>query len=115
MSGGSAVLIRHFFPERFEYSLQVTGASDDHACVDDTQIEEETEVVQVAVKERVLVVPFDFQSNALFEAIHFVSRRVPFLRINAYPGREFFSFQPLSSRKVSMRLAMTLLRPPPFK
>ena len=78
MSGRSAVLIRHFFPERFEYSLQVTGPSDDHACVDDTQIEEETEVVQVAIKERVLVVPFDFQSNALFKAIYFVSRRVPF-------------------------------------
>src|SRR5262249_16886497 len=117
MGCGSSVLVRHLFPKRFEYSLQVASASNDHACLNDAQLEEETEVVQISIKERVLVVPFNFQTYPLLETIDLVSRRFSLLFVDAYLGSEllFFSVQPLPSRKLSIRLAITLFRPPPFK
>src|SRR5262249_49553477 len=50
------------------------------------------------IKKWVLVVPFDFQANALLETIHFVSRRISFVRVNAYLGRELL-FLPASLLK----------------
>src|SRR5215831_3854296 len=115
MSGGCAVLVRNFFPERSEYLLQVTRASNDHACFDNAQIEEETEVVQVAIKERVLIVPLNFQADAILETIDFVSRRVSFLQINAYLGSELLFLPTSVLKKIIDPFGDDALTPAAFK
>lgn len=56
--------------------LQLVGAGDDDAHADRTQVEQQAEVVQVAVEERILVVSFDLQRHLVLEAVDFVGRRV---------------------------------------
>jgi len=115
MSGGGAVFVRYFFSKRFEYLLQGSRSGDDYAQVDDTEIEKQTEVVQIPIKERVLIIPLDLQANAPLETIDLVSGRVSFLSVNVYFGRKLL-FLPASLFKEAINACRDdALTPPPFK
>src|SRR5260370_4287892 len=55
--------------------MPLSAARDDDAGVDCAQIEQQPKIVQVAVVEGVLVVPFHFQRHAVLVAVDLVSRR----------------------------------------
>src|SRR4051812_25948322 len=98
MRGGSAVLVRHFFSKRLEYLLQGACPGDDHARVNDTKVEQKPEVVQVPIKERVLVIPLDLQANSPLEAIDLMGGRISFLGVNPYLRRKLLLL-PISALK----------------
>jgi hypothetical protein len=70
--GGCPVLVRNFFSESLEDDLKGARASDDYAGVYDSQVEQQPEIIQIAVKERVLIVPLDFESDTSLEAVDLV-------------------------------------------
>ena len=53
-----------------ENRLQGVRPGDDDADRNDPKIKQQAEIIQVAVIEWIFVVPFDFQGNAILEAIH---------------------------------------------
>ncbi len=46
----------------------------DDADIDGAKLKQETEIIQVAIKEWILIVPFQFQGDAPFEAIDEMGR-----------------------------------------
>ena len=98
MRCGRAIFISHFRPKGSEDRLKIAGAGDDHAHFDHSQIEQKPKVIQIAIIERVFVVPLDFQADASLEAIDFMRWRISFFRVHPYPGREVFLF-PSTRRK----------------
>lgn len=67
-------------------ALQTVAARDDNPHGNNPQVEQQSEIVQVPVKERVFVVPFDLQSNAIFVAIDRMSRTVRRTAVNDNGG-----------------------------
>ena len=68
--------------------MRATG--DDHADVDHLQIEEQAEVVEITVVERILVVPFDLDCHPALEAVHTVGRRIALRAVNDDCRRKLF-------------------------
>ena len=66
-------------PQLVEDFLQLVGPRDDDADADGVQVEEQPERGQVAVVERVFVVPLDLKANFTLETINLVSGRIPLL------------------------------------
>ncbi len=56
--------------------LQFRAAGDDDADIDGAQVEQQAEVVEVAVIEGIFVVPLDFERHPVLVAVHLVGRRV---------------------------------------
>src|SRR6202023_3998009 len=98
MRCGRAVFISHFRPQELEDCLKITCAGDNHAHFDHSQIEQKPKVIQIAIIERVFVVPLDFQADASLKAVDFVRRRIPLFSVYTYLGRELFLF-PLTRRQ----------------
>jgi hypothetical protein len=98
MGCGRAGFISHFRPKGFEDRLKITCAGDNHVNFYHSQIEQKPKVIQIAIIERVFVVPLDFQADASFEAVDFVRWRIPLFSVYTYLGRELFLF-PLTRRK----------------
>ena len=67
----------------------MVAARDDNPHADCAQIEQQAEVVQVAVKEGVFVVPLDFERNPIFVAIDLVRWGFQDIFIDFYRGGEF--------------------------
>lgn len=80
MSGGRT--IRRTTPERLEDLLKFITSCDNDADGDCAKIEEQAEVVEIAVEEGILVVPFDFDGHAVLEAVNGVGWRVHHLLID---------------------------------
>ena len=57
-----------------EYSLEIIAPGDYHAHGDGSKVEEQAEVVEIAVVERILVVPLDFQRHPVLEAVDLMGR-----------------------------------------
>jgi hypothetical protein len=55
--------------------LKFSRPGHDYAKVDCAQIIQQSKIVEIAIIEWVLVVPFDFEGNPVLEAINAVSRR----------------------------------------
>lgn len=70
--------------------LQLRAARDDHAGIDGTQFEQQAEVVQVAIIERILIIPFNFERNTIFVAVDLMCRRFKFCLVNDDFGLETF-------------------------
>ena len=62
--------------------LQLICAGKDDSNADRTQVEQKSKVVQVPVKERILVIPFNLKRDAVLEAIDLVCRRVDPVSVN---------------------------------
>ena len=67
---GRAVAITGALAKLIEDRLKLACPGENHPNVYRSEIEQEPKIVKVAVKERVFVVPFQFKSNAPFEAIY---------------------------------------------
>ena len=114
MRCGRAVFISHFRPQGLEDCLKMTCAGDNHANFDHSQIEQKPKIIQIAIIERVFVVPLDFQADASLKAIDFVRLRIPLLSVYTYLGRELFLF-PLARRKKSIDPLCDDSLPPLFR
>src|SRR5205823_2048307 len=87
-----APMLRRHFPgaigeprpaaELIEDGLQLAAAGDDDADIDGAQLEQEPEIVEVAVIEGILVVPLDLERNAIFETIHTMRRRLELVLVD---------------------------------
>jgi hypothetical protein len=123
MRGGSSVLIRDFLADRFEYLLKAACARDDYADFNNAQIEQQPEVIQIPVIKWAFVVPFDFQTYAVFEAIDFVRRRISCLAVDNDFGRKLLLFPIARSKETINALgydafaatALQYLAAPKFK
>ena len=58
--------------ESIKNLLQFISAGNDDADADGSQVKQKAEIIQISIKERVLVVPFDFYRNSIFEAVNLV-------------------------------------------
>ena len=87
-----------------ENRLQLGAAGDDDTGVDRAKIEQQSEVVEVAVVERVLVVPFDFQGHAILVAVDLVGRRGVFDVVH-HNTRVESLFGPSETKKRAAELA----------
>lgn len=58
--------------ELVEDLLQFGTPRNDNACVDRAKIEQQTKIVQVAIEERILVVPLHFERDPVLVAVDFV-------------------------------------------
>jgi hypothetical protein len=96
-----------------EEVLEVVTAGEDDTYLDDTQFEQEPEVIEVPIVERVLVVPLDFEPDPALETINLVRRRVPLDAIDNNCSLNPVSTQPLAQRKLSTHLETPDLPPPP--
>ena len=76
MRGRCAVCVGNLRTKTLKYPLQETGPGDDDPDIDHPQIEQQTEIVQVTVKERILVVPFD--PRLRLGGLQYAGRVVPF-------------------------------------
>lgn len=56
--------------------LQVIAPGDDYPDTHGAKIKQQTEVVKITVKERILIVPFDLKRYTIFEAIYGVGGRL---------------------------------------
>ncbi len=68
----------------------MTCVSNNHANFDHSQIEQKPKVIQIAIIERVFVVPIDIEVDASLEAIDFERWRIPLFSVYPYLGRELF-------------------------
>ena len=71
-------------------------------------------VVQIAVVERILVVPFDFQRHPVLVAVHLVGRRDVLVAVHDNLLSNFFSAQPSLVKWESSLLAIRPFEPPGF-
>jgi len=55
--------------------LKLTASRNDNSDVDGAKLEQEPEVIEVSIEERILVVPLDFQRHSVFETVNLVRRR----------------------------------------
>lgn len=62
-------------PQLLENFLKMIGASNDYACINDAEVEQQAEVIQVTIEEWVFVVPFELKRNATLETVHRMRRR----------------------------------------
>jgi hypothetical protein len=52
------------------------------------QIEEESKVIEIAIKERIFVIPFYLKAGAVSEAVNLMGRRRMFMLVYHEPGIE---------------------------
>jgi len=62
------------FAQAIEDLLEFVAPRDDNAGTDRAQLEKNPKVIEVAVVERILVVPFDLKGDSVFETVNFVGR-----------------------------------------
>jgi hypothetical protein len=52
------------------------------------QIEEKSKVIEIAIKERIFVIPFNLKADAVSEAVNLMGRRGVFMLVYHEPGIE---------------------------
>ena len=78
----SRVSVRRASAKIVKNALQSIGPCHYYTNADCTQVEEQPKIVEVTVKEWVLVVPFDFEGDSILEAVNLVCRGVQACAIN---------------------------------
>jgi hypothetical protein len=100
-------------PKPGEYQPQGVCARYDDSDADGPQIAQEAEIVEVAIVERILVVPFDFERDPVLETINLVRRRFYRYVIDNNPRLKLL-LDPASRMKPrSISSASLDFRPPP--
>lgn len=102
MGGGVAKTLAPI--KTIENLLKLCTARDDHASIDGAQFEQKPEVVQIAVVEWILVVPFHFQSHPVLVAIDLVRGCNVFVGIH-HNLRVEFLFDPSKLREMRVEFA----------
>ncbi len=87
------IAVARALAKSIEDGLQPARPCDDDAQINGAEFEQQAEVIEVAVEERILVVPFDFQRHPILVAVHLVGRRVILDLIHDNPGVELL-FEP---------------------
>jgi hypothetical protein len=90
--------------ELVEDLLQLGAPRNDDPGIDRPQIEQEAEVVQIAIEERVLVVPFHFQRHSVLVTVYLVRWSDMFGQIHNDFGIEFL-FHPAEPREMRIQFA----------
>src|SRR4051794_6798073 len=90
--------------ELVEYLLQLGAPRDDDPSVDGTEVEQQTEVVQIAIVKWILVVPFHFERHPVLVAVHLVGRRNMLVAVHHNLGVEFL-FDPTELGEMRVELA----------
>lgn len=85
---GSRIAVGSASLQLIEDHLQLVAAGDNHADGDYSQVKQQSEIVEIAVKERILVVPFDLKSDTILEAINLMRWRVQGRSIHKDSGVE---------------------------
>src|SRR5579872_5161707 len=78
--------IRRTTAEFLEDVLQLVASRNDDPHAHDAKLEEEPKVIEIAIEERVLIVPFDFEGDAILEAIDAVGRGSVGVRVDGDLG-----------------------------
>jgi len=52
--------------------LKLISSCDDDSNADYPQIEQQPEIIQIAVEKGIFVIPFHFKSDLIFETVYFV-------------------------------------------
>jgi len=81
--------------------LQVIASGNDNADTDHTKFEKKAKVIEIPIKKRILVVPFNFEGNPILEAIDFMRRRIHTLLVDDdFCVESFFQPAAMSERPV---------------
>ena len=72
--------------------MQFIAAGNYDTDAESAQFKEQTEIIEIAVVKRILVVPFDFQPDLAFEAVNLVGWAFMRLPVNDDGGIEFALF-----------------------
>ena len=72
--------------------LQFIASRDNYSNPYRSQIKKQTKVIEIAVEEWILIVPFNFEGDFVLEAVHLMSRTLVFDFIDYYLGSERFLF-----------------------
>ena len=103
--------------KRRKYLLKFIATRDDYPQADGAKLEQESKVVEIAVKERIFVVPFNLQGYPITEAINLVGRAFHRMIIYYYFGFKSLLY-PSAIEKIfvdiggNRRLAATTYRNP---
>lgn len=90
--------------ELVEDLLQFGTPRNDNACVDRAKIEQQTKIVQVAIEERILVVPLHFERDPVLVAVDFVGGSNVFGGVHHNFRVELF-LRPAKACEVQIQLA----------
>ena len=78
------------FAEPPKNLLQLPGSGNDDTYLNGPQFEEKPKIIEISIKERVLIVPLHFQCYAAFQAIDRVGGTVKSLLVNQNGGSKSF-------------------------
>jgi hypothetical protein len=88
-----------------KYVLQVIASGEDHSHRNGAQVKQEPEVIEVAVEERIFVVPLDFKGYPVFETVDLMRRA-----FQAVTVKENFGLELLLNPAASIELTINGFR-----
>lgn len=97
----SRIAVRPAAIELVEDSLKLVAARDYHTDRNHSQIEKQSEVVEITVIKGILVVPLDLKRNPVLETIDFMRGRIQGRAVNENPGVEILGC-PALGRKIAV-------------